>query len=214
MCWFRPGGKRGMMLKRGLTRRERRKNHKRSPQSLTRVEHKREEMVKQKKNCASPMCWFRATGKRREMMSQRQKGLFVKRMALKRILKGMKDKHKREQEGETKTGCSSPMCWFRAGREMDNNNDKILQHDNEATMKRGYNEKQRRRDPGEAAAKQIRMMEDAAERMQKKFVEEGKLFGSRDANTFGARGDKLLEAGEANVFRDEDENDHLELSAA
>lgn len=201
------------MLKRGLTRREKKKNHKRSSQSLQRVERKRE-MTKQEENCASPMCWFRATGKRGEMMSQGAKELFVKRMALKRILKGIGDKRKREQADETKTGCNSPMCWFRAGREMDNNNDKILQADSEATMKRGYNKNQRRRDPGEAAAKQIGIMKDAAERMQKKFVEEGKVFGPRDANMFGARGDRMLGGGEGNIFRDTDENDHLELSAA
>lgn len=97
MCWFRAGKREYVRsLKRRL-----------------------EATRQRKRSCSSPMCWFRPNGKRQEIVETQSKRLFNSATYGEKVLNEAKRRIKTKiYKRLSKTGCRSPMCWFRAGREI------------------------------------------------------------------------------------------------
>lgn len=67
-------------------------------------------------SCKSPMCWFR--GKKRSSKMDGGEGKRRQQM-LKKFLQGIKTLKNKNTRQVSEDGCESPMCWFRPGREAE-----------------------------------------------------------------------------------------------
>ena len=64
------------------------------------------------------MCWFRAGKKRAFDFGEIAKRLLLRKPALKRFLHNVMHRHKKLQRQVSEDNCDSPMCWFRPGRQI------------------------------------------------------------------------------------------------